>query len=67
MIDKEIITDTKTIANTFNNYFSTIAHKLQGKIFHSSHNFKTYLKHRNENSFFITPTDKIEILNIIVM
>ena len=40
MIDKEIITDPKVIANTFNNYFSTIARELQGKIFHSSHNFK---------------------------
>ena len=63
--EKEITTDPKIIADTFNKYFSTIADKLQGKIFHTSHDFKKYLKNRNENSFFITPTDKTEIIDIL--
>ena len=62
---EEISSDPKIIANTFNKYFSNIAHKLQGKIYHNTHDFTKYLKNRNESSFFITPTDEREIINII--
>ena len=65
LVGEETISDPKVIADTFNNYFSTIAQKLQSKIFHHSHDYKKYLKNKNENSFFITPTDKNEIINIL--
>ena len=52
LIGEETISDPKVIADTFNNYFSTIAQKLQSKIFHPSQDYKKYLKSRNENSFF---------------
>ena len=66
MVENEILTDPKIIANTFNKYFSTVADKLQDKIFHTSHDFKNYLKNGNNNSFFINPTDKDEIIDILI-
>ena len=65
MIDNEILTDPKSIADTFNTYFSTIAEKLQSKIFYSSHDYKKYLKNGNSSSFFITPTNKDEVIDIL--
>ena len=65
MIDKTICTDSKQIANKFNVYFSTIAAKLQGKVYHAGHDFTKYLTDRNEKSFFIRPTDETEIIQII--
>ena len=53
------------VADEFNNYFSTIASKLQDKITHSGKDFSFYLKNFNNNNFFISPTDKNEIANII--
>ena len=53
------------VAETFNNYFSTIASELQGKIKHFGKDFSFYLKNSNPNNFFINPTDKNEIINII--
>ncbi len=64
LINNELITDPMEIANSFNNYFSSIAEELQGKIF-QGHDFTTYLTDRNDHNFFITPTDKIEIIGII--
>ena len=63
--NNEIISDPFKVANSFNKYFSSIASELQGKIYHHGLDFNTYLKNRNDNSFFITPTDKTEIIDII--
>ena len=66
IFDKGIsVTDPTQIANVFNSYFSTIGKTLQSKI-HSSHiNFTRYLKNPNIHSLFISPTDEIEISNLI--
>ena len=63
--DGEITSDPLEVANEFNRYFTTIAANLQGKIYHNNLNFNDYLLNRNDNSFFIKPTDKYEILNLI--
>ena len=65
MVNNELISDPKEIANTFNNYFSTIAKDLQGKIYHNGQDFTKYLTNRNKHNFFITPTNKHEIINQI--
>ena len=39
--------------------------KLQGQIYHKGHDFTHFLKNKNAYSFFINPTDKYEIINII--
>ena len=64
-MNNNISSDPTEIANSFNNYFSSIASKLQGKIYHNGKDFTHYLKNSNEYNFFMNPTDKNEIINII--
>ena len=61
----ELITDPKLIANSFNEYFCTIAQKLQSKIYHSNQNFNKYLGNNNNHNFFMSPTDSSELITII--
>ena len=59
------ITDPTQIANSFNDYFSSIGQTLQSKIYSSHTHFSKYLKYPNIHSFFVFPTDKIEVMNLI--
>ena len=65
MVKNEMISDTIKIANEFNEYFSTIGSQLEGRIYHFGQDFSKYLTNSNEYSFFITPTDKYEVIKII--
>ena len=51
LVNNKVISDPTEVANEFNNYFSTIASKLQSKIYHSGQDFNKYLLNRNEHSF----------------
>ena len=53
------------ISNILNNYFSSIANKTKVNISFSNQYFSDFLKNRSNTSFFISPTDKTEIENII--
>ena len=63
--NNNLITEPKEIANNFNNYFANIGQNLQSKIYQKDLNYKDYLTQSNDYSFFIKPTDKGEIINII--
>ena len=65
LIKNKLISDHKEVAETFNNYFSSVASKLQGKIHHYGQDYSSYLNNRNAHNFFISPTDKIELIDII--
>ena len=65
LIDKEINSNPLSIANGFNNYFSSIAQNLQENINTTGSNFSDYLKNPSENSFFFQPVDSEEIIFII--
>ncbi len=52
IIDKEINSNPMSIANGFNDYFSSIAKDLQQNIKTTGSNFTDYLKNPSENSFF---------------
>ena len=65
LLDNELIYDPKLVAETFNNYFSSIGSELQGKIHHHSKDFSCYLKNSNTNNFFIKPTYRTEVINTI--
>ena len=58
------ITNLYDIANTFNNYFASIA-ETKKNIKHSHKNFSDYLSNENNNTIFLQPTNKEEIANII--
>ena len=65
LINKEITTDPKKIAEELNSYFINVANNLQNKIFCEGRNFNKYLTNRNDKSFFMKPTNKQEIIEII--
>ena len=61
----DTITNPYDIANTFNNYFASIAETTKKNIKYSHKHFSDYLANENSNSIFLQPTDKEEIANII--
>ena len=50
------------ISNIFNNYFSSIASKTKLNISFSHKHFSDFLKNRSNISFFVRPTDKIDLI-----
>ena len=58
------ITNLYDIANTFNNYFASIA-ETKKNIKYSHKSFSDYLSNENNNTIFLQPTNKEEIANII--
>ena len=56
-------TNQVEISNIFNNYFASIAEKVN--INYSHKHFFDFLKDKNQNSFFLSPTNKYEIQNVI--
>ena len=65
LIDNELITDPIRVANEYNNYFSNIAGKLQASIYSQGQDFNDYLHKKSERCFFVQPTHKYEIIDII--
>ena len=59
------ITNPYDIANTFNNYFVSIAETTKRSIKYSHKHFSDYLSNESSSTIFLQPTDKEEIANII--
>ena len=53
------------IANILNNFFTSVATKTKGSIKYSHKHFSNLLKNRSDDSLFLSPSDKYEIINII--
>ena len=64
--DNISLTNPKDIADALNNYFSSVATGIQSSIKHSRNEFFDFLPQIDIKSFFINPTDKTEIKNIIL-
>ena len=60
------ITEPIEIANTFENFFTSIAAKSKESIKYSYKHISNFLKNRSDDSFFLGPTDKYKIINIIL-
>ena len=60
-----LITNPYDIANTFNNYFASIAETRKKSIKYSHKHFSDYLSNETNSTVFLQPTDKEEIANII--
>ena len=63
--DEKYINDPIAIANTFNNFFTSVPEAVQSKIKFSSKSFRTFLSTKNNDSFIITATNKEEISKMI--
>ena len=63
-LDNNIITDTKSIANEFNTYFSNIGKKLDSSIEKTeTNNVIKYLNIPNNSSFFLSPITSNDLIN----
>ena len=51
-----------SVSNKFNDFFSLVADTVR---FNSNHHFSNFLKHRNPNSLFLSPTTPEEVAKII--
>ena len=60
------LTEPQDTANAFNKYFVNVATGIQSSIRYSKNNFHDFLTPININSFFLNPTDEIEVKNIIL-
>ena len=61
----DTITNPYDIANTFNNYFASIAETTKRSIKYSHKHFSDYLSNESSCTIFLQPTDKEEVANII--
>ena len=64
-IDGTTFSNPMQISNIFDNYFSSFATKTKFGISFSHKHFSDFLKNRFNTSFFVSPTGKTEIGNII--
>ena len=53
------------IANTLNNFFVNIGPELAEKLESSNNPYESYMPRRIQNSFFLSPTDFFEIMNVL--
>ena len=53
------------MAETFNNFFVTIASDIDNKIIHTNTNYKYYLQGSVVNSFFLKPATEKEVILVI--
>ena len=64
-VDGTTISNPMEFSNILNNYFSSITSKAKLNISFSRKHFSDFLKNRSDISFFVSPTDKTEIENVI--
>ena len=57
--------DSKEIANEFNNFFANIGPSLAASIKHKGKDFNSYLRDQNSYTCFLKPTDVEEIYKVI--
>ena len=65
-LEGHTVTDPRTIANTFNSFFCSVAAEVQSEVPFSYESFTEYLPPPNQESFFISPCTKEEIIEIIL-
>ena len=66
LIDSQIISSAKEISNYFNNFFTSVAVRINKNIVKSTKKtFLSYLGHENKNTIFLSPTLPKDIENLI--
>jgi len=61
LINNSLTSDPCTVANSFNNFFSSIASSIRQSLYAPPKDFKAYLSNRTTASFFISPTSPQEV------
>ena len=65
IVNGNVINDSKSIANSFNDYFCEIGNVLSQKIPTMSISYKHYLQNSNLNSIFVNPITEQEVIQEI--
>ena len=65
LIDGQIITSAKEISNHFNNFFTSVAEKINKNIAKPKQTHLSYLGHKNNNTIFLSPTLPEDIEDLI--
>ena len=63
--NNKTVTSPFEIVNPFNNYFSNISQDIQSSTKYSAKEFHEFLPPLKKKSFFLSPTDKNELISII--
>ena len=66
LMKERCLTELQGTANTFNKYFVNVATDIQSSIRYSKNNFHDFLSPNKTNSFFLKPTDEIELKKMIL-
>ena len=53
-------TDPKSIADRFNEFFTTIGNKVQNKVYSEHVNYDSYLNNPSQDSIFLRPTSTFD-------
>ena len=64
-INNKTESNSKIMAETFNNFFVTIASDIDSKILHTNTSYKDYLQGSVLNSFFLKPASEKEVISVI--
>ena len=65
-VNDNIVSDENDMANSFNEFFTSVADKLKEKIYkNKDNNFKKYLGNGCNKTFFIHPTTNQEVIDVI--
>ena len=65
-LEDHTVTDPRTIANTFNSFSCSVAAEVRSEVPFLYKSFSEYLPPLNQESFFISPCTKEEIIEIIL-
>ena len=65
-VNDKILTNSKDIAEAFNNYFCNVGTNLANKIPNTTLNYKHYLKHPILETIFLNPVDELELKKIVM-
>ena len=66
LVNKNIVHNEKDIANSFNEFFTSVAGKLKNKIYKNKDlDFRNYLRNESNQTFFISPTTNQEVIDVI--
>ena len=66
LIDSQIISSAKEISNYFNNFFTSVAVRINKNIVKSTKKtYLSYLGHENKSTIFLSPTLPKDIENLI--
>ena len=64
-IGDTVTSNPETVSNCFNDFFTTIADSIRAQIPPEHNHYSRFLKNRNPNSMFLSPTTPEEIIKVV--